>query len=164
MRDPRKSIRYARMNGIIDILGLQGPMTIEELCLNQGLTYQQFRAARYSLPGQMAMEDREVVVPRPVTSEGYVYKLALTYQSGNVADDAEPNLQKETSDLLTRVATIYLQVEQLIEFVPGRSYVRKLLRKLQKSLDGTLDRAEDVAEEAAAVVSPRARHVLDRIS
>jgi hypothetical protein len=163
-RDPRTLLKYQQMIGIIDLLEIEGPQTIGDICSDQMISRQQFKNCRYSLAGQLAMEDRGVVIPRPVTSEKYIYKLASAYRTGNVDDDGEPNLQSATSDLLTRVATIYMDVEKLIEFVPGRSAIRRLLRKLQKSLDGTLDRAEDVATDVGAPISLRAEHVLDRIA
>lgn len=161
--DPRTSLRYHNMLAVIDLLEARGPMTVKQICTKLKISNQQFKLCRYSLPGQLAMEDRSVVIPRPVTSEGYVYKVSTAYQSGSVDDDGEPNIQNATSDLLTRVATIYMDVEKLVDHVPGRSVIHRLLRKLQRSLDGTLDRAEDVAVDVGAPISQRAAHVLDRI-
>lgn len=162
-RDPRTTLRYIQMDSIIDALEMEGPMDIDTLCSDQGISVPQFRNVRYSIAGRLAMEDRNVVIPRPVHSDGYLYKLGATYKTSG-SDDAHPNLQAEVGDLLTRTATIYTDVERLASFAPSRSSIRKALRKLQKAIDATLDRAEDVALEADAPVSTWAQHVLDRLA
>lgn len=161
--NPRESVKYHLTNEIIDYIDTYGPTDIDTLCIELDVTADQFRKARYSLPGMLAMEDRDVTIPRPTRLDGFMYKLADGVRTAT-AEDGEPNMQKAFGDLLTRVATIYLDVEKLVAIAPSRSAVRKMLRKLQRSLDGTLDRAEDVAMEADAAISPKARHVLERIA
>jgi hypothetical protein len=153
-----------RILQVIDYLQAAGPSTIDDITSALRITEDQFRTSRYSLPGMMAMEDRNVVIPRPVAGEGYIYKLAASYQTGGVDTDGKPNLQGSSSDVLTRLATVYVEVEGLVAQVPGRSAYRKLLRKLQKALDNTIDRAEDLIHEVDGPISDKAQYVLDRIA
>lgn len=160
--DPRTSVRYARMVEVVNLINTKGPRTKDQILKALKITDQQFKLAHYSLPGMLALEDYDVVIPRPVPSENYVYKLASAYKTGIVADDGEPNMQSAAGDLLTRVATVYIDVERLTSFVSGSS--RRLLRKLMKSLEGTIDRADDLASESGATISSKAQYVLDKIA
>lgn len=163
-QDPRTSARYSLMESVIELIELEGPQTLEQICYELSVSPAAFREARYSLPGQLALEDQGKIIPRPVVAEGYIYKLAEGLNTGAVDSDGRLNLQTATSELLTRVATIYTDVEGLVMFAPARSAARKLLRKLQKAVDSTLDRAEDVAIEMKAPISAKAQHLLDRIA
>lgn len=163
-RDPRKSVRYARTVEVIQYLQTYTTATLDQICIDLGLSREEFRQARYSLPGCIAMEDYDVIIPRPVREEGFVYKLATIINTGDVDTDPELNFQTSFGDVLTRLATIYVDVERDVDKQPPRSAVRKLLRKLQKSLDTTLDRAEDVAVDAEAPISRKAQYVLDKIA
>lgn len=160
-QDPRTHYGYIRMDGVVDFLESYGPHTIEDLCLQLGMSAYDFRAARYSLSGRMALEDRGVTIPRPVSTDGYMYKLSTTFRSG-VGDDAEPGTLAAFSDVLTRQATVYVDVEKMVSTVPPGP-TRKLLRKLLKSMDAALDRMEDVAVNSGAPIGSWAQSVLDRI-
>jgi hypothetical protein len=162
-RNPRASVNYANTTKVIDLLLTDGPMDLERILAHTGMTRDQFREARYSLPGLLAMEDAGVTIPRPVRSEGFIYKLADNYRTGNVDDDAEPSLQAAVSDLLTRVATIYLDVEKLEDAAPARSAVQRVLRKLRRSLAVTVERAGEATEEVEATLSRKAEYVLENL-
>jgi len=162
--DPRTTLPYKRMTQLVKIIKQQGPQTIDDLCSTLGISYDQFRIMRYSLGGRLALEDAQVVIPRPIVSEGYLYKLSSTYQVGSQNKNGKPNLETASSDVLTRLATIYMDVERLVVQVASGSVQRKLLRKLQKALENTLDRAEDVADAADAPIPPWAQYVLDKVA
>ena len=162
MADPRSTVRYARMVAVIDLINAKGPRTKPQILRALKITNQQFKNAHYSLPGMLALEDHNVVIPRPAPSEGYTYKLASNYQTGIEEEDGESNVQSAAGDLLTRVATIYIDVERLTTFVSGST--RRYLRKLMKSMEGTIDRAEDLAVDCDAVISQKAQYVLDKIA
>lgn len=161
-RDPRATTRYALMGEIIDFLKAYGACDLEYICTEMDLSSRNFRAARYSLAGRLAMEDRNVTIPRPVSGEGYLYKLASTFRSGDIETDSEPGLLAAVTDILTRQATIYVDVEKFIATLPSGK-TKKLFRKVQKAQDTTLDRMEDAAIDTGAPISAWAQTVLDRI-
>jgi hypothetical protein len=163
LRDPRTSVNYKRMNAVIALIQKRGPQTLPQICSRLKINETAFTVARGSHPGQLAMEDMGVVIPRPVASENYTYKLASTFRSGNIDTDGEPNIQQSTGDLLTRVATIYTDVDALVSQVPGRTRIRKLLQRMGKALELVIVSANDAAEEVDAPVSARASYVLDAI-
>lgn len=162
-RDPRSSIHYARMLVLIDRIQKGGPMTQAQICAYLKLSVEQWRQLRYELPGRLALEDRGLTMPRPVYSEGYVYKIVANYRTGNVDEDGESNLVEALSDLLTRQATVYQQVDNLATLATPRTKVQKLLRKTRRDMGGVLDRLEDVVDEAGAPITEWARHVLDTL-
>ena len=103
-----------------------------------------------------------MVMPRPVAGEDYVYKLVDAFATGPSSGDGEPNIQTATSDLLTRVATIYLDVDGLIGQVSS-NVVRRLLQRLKVSLTTTISSASDAADATGAPVSAKAEYVLATI-
>ena len=159
--DPRKSVNYKLMEEIIDFLEAYGACDVEYICTEMDLSPRNFRNCRYSLPGRLAMEDHGVTIPRPVSIDGYNYRLASTYRSGDDDTDFEPGMHGSVSDVLTRQATVYVDVQKMVAATSGTR--RKLLRKLQKALDAVLDRMEDVAKDSGAPISVWAQTVLDRI-
>jgi hypothetical protein len=161
--DPRTGIDYIRMGKIIDFLDTNGPHTMGYICRKMRITPRDFRAARYRLGGRLAMEDRGVTIPRPVSNENYKYKVASTYHTGDAKTDGEPGMQTSFSNILTSQATVYVDVEKVIAAETNKT-TKKLLRKLQKSMDAVLDRMEDVAVDAGAPIGVWARTVLDRIA
>jgi hypothetical protein len=158
--DARKSIKYARMNNLIDLLARQGPLTVDQIMKALKITYPMFKVVRYSFPGRLALEDRQVTIPRPVASEDYKYKLATTYQTGDVLTDGEPNLQAAFTEIVSRQATILEVLEQLVDGTTGS--VRKRLRSLRKQVDAVLDTMGVVADDAGSEISEWAQHVISR--
>jgi hypothetical protein len=162
--NPRDSVQYERMAEIIAIIQKRGPLTIDDICARMRFDHGTFKMVRYGLPGRLALEDNGVTMPRPVASEGYTYKLAETYTVGGPVTDGEPNVQTALSDTLTRQATIYTDIERLIDFLPKGTKVRGMLRKLQKGLDLVVTEMGAVAETTDTPVSQWARFVLDKIA
>jgi hypothetical protein len=152
------------MVDMIRILQRRGPLTIDDLCSRLGIDHALFKNCRYGLPGRLALEDQGLTIPRPVAKEGYVYKLAQTYRAGPAATDGEPNVCQTLSDTLTRQATIYIDVERLIDFLPKGDPVRAMLRKLQKGLDLVVTEMGAVAKKTDAPVSQWGQFVLDKIA
>ena len=161
--DPRASIYYSRMLFLIDHIRKTGPMTQEQICKYLKLSVEQWRQLRYGMPGRLALEDAGVSMPRPVYSEGYIYKITANYRTGNVDEDGELNFIEALSDLLTRQATVYQQVDNLAALSTPRSKVQKLLKKTRRDMGGVLDRLEDVVDEAGAPITEWAQHVLDTL-
>jgi hypothetical protein len=165
MADPRDSVSYQRMVDMIELIELEGPQTIDEICVELGIDHQLFKVCRYGLPGRLALEDHGVTIPRPVAVEGYVYKLAEAYKTGTTSD-GEPNLNKALSDTMTRQATVYTDVERLIDLLalPRTDPIRVALRSLQKDLDKVVTRMGEIAKASGAPVSQWAAYVLDKIA
>lgn len=158
--DPRNSVKYTLISDAVDELHAFGPMTLEDLCAHLQVDLATFRKSRYSLAGRLALEDKDVIIPRPIAAEGYVYKLAERWRAGT-AEDGDPNIQGATSDMVTRVATIFDDLSRLCDKVSGKTGIGKALRKLRRAMDNALDRAEDAALVAQTPISDWAQYVLD---
>ena len=146
----------------IDLIDAKGPLPLPQVLRTMKITHQQFKAARYSHPGDLAFEDRGVVIPRPVSGEKYVYKLVETYRTG-LDDDAEPPFQMAFADILTRQASIYMDVEQVLDHLAPKTTEKKLLRKVKNALVSVLENMDSCVTSTATPVSPRAQYVLDNL-
>jgi hypothetical protein len=158
--DPRDSVHYVLINNVITFLDMNGPATLDEICTAIQEPAHNFRQARYSLPGRLAMEDRNVVIPRPVSDEGFLYKLADAWGPTGPGT-GEPNVKKAVSDILTRLAVTFEDIDNLTQKVPGKTSIGKSLRKLKRSMNTSLDQAEEVATLSKTDISDRAAYILE---
>ena len=160
-KDPRTTTPYLVMIDVIDFIDRNGPSDIYDICTALAIDYPKFRKCRYSHGGQLAMEDRQVTMPRPVCTEGFVYKLAENYRAGSYVQDGEPNIKTTVSDNLTRMAVCYSDIVGLCDKIPAKTALGRSVRKLRRAIDSALDRAEDTVNVAGSLISERAAYVLD---
>lgn len=158
--DPRASVKYARMNELVDLLETYGPADIDFIVNQLGVSEQSFHIARSSMEGRMALADRGVVIPRPVAGEGYLYKISGGYRTGDVATNAEPNVLAALSDLATRLVTFVGDLDGIVDMLPP-STVRRMLKRAHKMIDVGTDQTVAAAQALGAPLSDRALHTID---
>lgn len=162
--DPTTTIRYARMEEVIKIIKRHGPQTLEQLLARTGMNHQQFKDMRYEMPGRLCLEAYGFVMPRPVASEGHVYKLVEKYHTGIPDEDGESNLQTAFSDVLTRQSTIYMDVDRILDQMTQKTALRKMLKNLKRDLESVVSKMGDIADISNAPKSQWAGHVLELIA
>jgi hypothetical protein len=70
-------------------------------------------------------------------------------------------VKKAVSDILTRLAVTFEDIDNLTQKVPGKTSIGKSLRKLKRSMNTSLDQAEEVATLSKTDISDRAAYILE---
>ena len=101
-----------------------GPLSLDAITRQLGVSKEQFRSARYGYGGELAMIKANVCIPRPIASEGWVYK--ITDRMGASKRGADNNLAMSYSDLLARQTTLGNQAKRLKSHIKNQQHRQDL--------------------------------------